>query len=266
MTNESNSVDQKPVAVVTGSSSGIGSAIAVGFAKVGYEVVIHGCRNESGAKETAQLIEDFGHDSCVILADLSDRKQREQFVESAWNWRGKVNVWVNNAGADVLTGDAASFSFEEKLELLWQTDVVSTMMLSRLTAERMNEAQQGGVITNIGWDQAANGMAGDSGEMFSAIKGAIMAFTKSFAQSVAPSIRVNCVAPGWIQTSWGNETSEYWDHRAKSESLMNRWGKPDDIANAVVFLASQDASFIAGQTINVNGGFRFSPKISAEKK
>ena len=113
------------------------------------------------------------------------------------------------------------------------------------------------VILNIGWDQAGCGQAGDSGEIFATTKGAIMAFTKSLAKSLAPQVRVNCVAPGWIQTSWGNTTSSYWDHRAKNESLLHRWGTPQDIANVIGMLALDESEFLNGQTIEVNGGQRF---------
>ena len=111
-------------------------------------------------------------------------------------------------------------------------------------------------IITIGWDQAWQGMAGESGELFSTTKGAIMSMTKSLAQSLAPFVRVNCIAPGWIQTKWGESTSPYWDNRAKSESLMNRWGKPEDVAKAALFLCGDNADFISGQIVPVNGGFR----------
>jgi 3-oxoacyl-[acyl-carrier protein] reductase len=114
-----------------------------------------------------------------------------------------------------------------------------------------------GTILNIGWDQAARGMAGDAGEMFSTIKGAVMAFTRSLAQTLAPQVRVNCLALGWIRTAWGEGSSDYWQQRAKQESLRERWGTPEDVAAAVRFLASPSADFITGQVIEVNGGFRF---------
>ena len=109
----------------------------------------------------------------------------------------------------------------------------------------------------MGWDQAIQGMAGPSGELFSTSKGAVMAMTKSLAQSLAPHVRVNCLAPGWIQTKWGESASDYWSQRAKRESLMGRWGTPEDVANMAVFLCSEQASFISGQIMRINGGFRF---------
>ena len=113
-------------------------------------------------------------------------------------------------------------------------------------------------IVNMGWDQAQTGMEGESGEIFATTKGAIMAMTRSLAKSLAPAVRVNCVAPGWIQTAWGEQTSEYWSQRAKQESLMERWGQPSDVAAAVAFLCSREASFISGHVLPVNGGFRTS--------
>ena len=111
-------------------------------------------------------------------------------------------------------------------------------------------------IVNIGWDGAARGMPGESAQLFAAAKGAVEAFSRSLAQTLAPDVRVNCIAPGWIRTDWGNDASEYWQHRAAKESLADRWGTPEDIARVVRFLASEDADFISGQTLDVNGGFR----------
>jgi 3-oxoacyl-[acyl-carrier protein] reductase len=112
------------------------------------------------------------------------------------------------------------------------------------------------VILNMGWDQAEHGMAGDSGEMFAAVKGAVMAFSRSLARSLAPHVRVNCLAPGWIRTAWGDTASEYWQRRALRESLLERWGTPDDVARVARFLASPAADFITGQIIPINGGLR----------
>ena len=116
------------------------------------------------------------------------------------------------------------------------------------------KAAGGGAIVNLGWDQAEQGMAGDSGEMFAATKGAIMAFSRSLAKSLAPQVRVNCLAPGWIKTSWGEQASAYWQQRATRESLRGRWGLPEDVAAVARFLASPAADFITGQVIAVGGG------------
>ena len=82
--------------------------------------------------------------------------------------------------------------------------------------------------------------------------------TKSLAQSLAPKVRVNCIAPGWIQTKWGQSASEDWQRRAKSDALMDRWGQPEDVAAAAAYLASEESGFVSGQVLSVNGGFRYS--------
>ncbi len=252
---ESAGTTPRRTAVVTGSSGGIGGAIAKTLAASGFAVIVHGRGNVAGAEATAEAIRNAGGEAKVLLADLADSQACTQFVEHAFAAYGGVDVWVNNAGVDVLTGAARTWSFDEKLAALWQVDVAATMRLARDAGRRMVQRGKGSII-NIGWDQAATGMAGDSGEMFAAVKGAVMAFTRSLAHSLAPSVRVNCVAPGWIKTEWGDEASEYWQRRAVGESLRARWGTPQDIADAVAFLASPAADFITGHILPVNGGLR----------
>src|SRR5678815_1805411 len=252
------------VAVVTGGSGGIGRAVALEFAAAGADVVVHG-RRKSAADEVAAEVEKLGRQAKVILADLADPKSHESLVSEAWNWRGGVQIWANIAGADVLTGEASRWPFERKLDALWKVDVLATIGLSRLIGERMRQQSlngngPGGVILNIGWDQATHGMAGESGQMFGCVKGAVMSFTQSLAQTLGRRVRVNCLAPGWIKTSWGEQASEYWQERALHESLASRWGTPEDVAKAARYLASPEAEFITGQIINVNGGFRYGSK------
>ena len=122
---------QPPIAVVTGSSSGIGRAIAVVLAADGANVIIHTRANREGAEETAALIRQHGGDATVLVADLSQESSRRQLVESAWQWHSGVDIWINNAGADVLTGEPAGWSFERKLDALFRVDLAATMALSR---------------------------------------------------------------------------------------------------------------------------------------
>src|SRR5262245_36893571 len=244
------------IAVVTGASGGIGRAVALEFARCGANVAVHAHRRVKEAEALAKEIRSIGREATVLQADLADVSVCEGFVAAVWEWKSRVDVLVNVAGADVLTGDAAEWPFEKKIGELWLVDVLATIRLSRSIGARM-KARGAGVILNLGWDQADHGMAGDSGEMFAAVKGAIMAFTRSLAQSLAPQVRVNCLAPGWIRTSWGERASEYWQERAQRQSLLGRWGMPEDVAKAAVFLASPAAEFINGQVIPVNGGFRY---------
>ncbi|HWG42597.1 MAG TPA: 2-amino-4-hydroxy-6-hydroxymethyldihydropteridine diphosphokinase [Gemmataceae bacterium] len=240
-------------ALVTGSTSGIGRAIALELASAGADVIVHGRRSLSAAEETAAQVRRAGVRGAALLADLSDENACRHLVEQAWPcWQG-IDIWINNAGADTLTGEAARWSFERKLRELLAVDVTATMILSRAAGRRMRDGA-GGTIVNMGWDQAETGMEGDSGELFAASKGAIMAFSKSLALSLAPSVRVNCLAPGWIRTAWGEDASDTWQERVRRETPLRRWGRPEDVASVARWLVSPAAEFLTGQIIRINGG------------
>src|SRR5262249_37387757 len=159
-----------------GSTSGIGRAIALTLADAGVNVVIHGRRSQDAADAVVAQCRQKQVTAASILADLRDEAQCADFFQRCRT--SPIDIWINNAGADTLTGDAARWSFERKLQELWAIDVRATMQLSRLAGDLMKH-QRHGVILNMGWDQADTGMAGDSGQLFGAIKAAVMAFSKS---------------------------------------------------------------------------------------
>jgi 3-oxoacyl-[acyl-carrier protein] reductase len=240
-------------ALVTGSSGGIGTAIARELASAGANLILQAHSHPQSAQELANEFRAQQRQAEVIACDFEQPTARQTLLDSAQKI-AHVDILVNCAGADVLTGPAAELSFDEKLKLLWEVDVRGTIHLCRSFGRMMKERGSGSII-NMGWTQAETGMAGDSGEYFATVKGAVMAYSRSLAKSLAPQVRVNCVAPGWIQTKWGEKTSEYWKSRAKSESLAGRWGQPEDVARVVRFLVSSEAAFVNGQVINVDGGF-----------
>ena len=187
------------------------------------------------------------------MADLAEPTGCDDLIARSWQTWGGLDVVVNNAGADTLTGDAAKWSFEQKLEALLAVDVRATMRLSRELGRRMKSGT-GGVILTMGWDQAETGMEGDSGELFAATKGAVMAFSRSLALSLAPEVRVHCLAPGWIRTAWGDGASDAWQERVRRETPLQCWGTPEDVARTARWLASPAAKYLDGQIVRINGG------------
>jgi 3-oxoacyl-[acyl-carrier protein] reductase len=186
----------------------------------------------------------------VLQADLATRDACERLVAEARDQLGGIDVWVNNAGADVLTGEAAGWGWERKLDLLLDVDLKGTIACSYAVAEVMRR----GAIVNMSWDHVASGMAGENPQLFSAVKGGVLAFSKSLARALAPEIRVNVLCPGWIETAFGEQADEEFRREVADSTPLGRWGNPGDVAGAAVYLASPDAAFITGQAINVNGG------------
>jgi 3-oxoacyl-[acyl-carrier protein] reductase len=238
---------------VLGSTSGIGLATAMALAAAGADVIVHGRPRSREAGEVAEAIRRLGRKAEFLTADLADREAGDRLVEAAWSAWGGLDAWLQIAGADTLTGQAAKLPFDAKLDRLWAVDVVATIRLCRAVGRKMKEQGHGSIVT-MGWDQAETGMEGDSGELFAATKGAIMAFTRSLALSLAPEVRVNVLAPGWIKTAWGDSAPTHWQERVISETPLKRWGTPDDVAQAALFLVSPQAGFLTGQVIRVNGG------------
>lgn len=239
--------------LVTGASSGIGRAIAIATARAGADVAITYHRNEAGACDTATEIERLGRRCAVLQLHLADSEAIARLPRIAAAGIGRLSVWVNNAGADILTGDGSSADDVEKLDRLLEVDLRGTILASWAAATYLRE-QGAGVIINVSWDHALVGMAGRNPEMFAAVKGGVLSFSKSLARSLAPAVRVNVLAPGWVRTAFGESLDEARFRRVADATPLGRWGTPDDVARAAVFLASADAAFLTGQTLLVNGG------------
>jgi 3-oxoacyl-[acyl-carrier protein] reductase len=240
-------------ALVTGSTSGIGRAIALELAAAGADILIHGRRSADAATAVSEEARRQAVRAEFFLADLRESADRERFIQHAWECYNGLDILINNAGADTLTGEPARWSFERKLEELLAVDVQATIHLARALGRKMKEAG-GGVILNMGWDQAESGMEGDSGELFATAKGAVMAFSRSLALSLAPRVRVHCLAPGWICTAWGQSASEIWQERVMRETPLRTWGTPQDVAATSRWLVSPAARYLTGQIVRINGG------------
>jgi 3-oxoacyl-[acyl-carrier protein] reductase len=225
---EAAAVLERKTIVVTGASSGIGRAIALRCAQLGRRAE-------------------------VLQLDLAAPTGVETFSGQLGSAFPRIDVWINNAGADILTGDAGRLSPVQKLEMVMAVDLRGTVLASWAAVRLMRE-QGSGLIINMAWDHVSQGMAGENPSVYAAAKGGIASFSRSLAREVAPEIRVNILAPGFIETAFGEEANPKFRQQVIEMTPLKRWGTPDDVAGAAAFLASDDASFLTGQTIMVNGG------------
>jgi 3-oxoacyl-[acyl-carrier protein] reductase len=239
---------------VTGASSGIGRAIAEAYAAEGAVVLLTHRASPERARGVADAIAARGGRAHVRQADLASRQACERLVADARDELGDVDVWVNNAGADVLTGEAATWEWERKLDVLLAVDLKGTIACSYAVGEVMRRQERGGTIVNMSWDHVATGMAGEDPQLFAAVKGGVLAFSKSLARTLAPDVRVNTLCPGWIETGFGEQVDRDFHRSVAQGTPLGRWGSPQDVAAAALYLASPEAGFVTGQAINVNGG------------
>lgn len=211
-------------------------------------------KNRDGAEQAASEIRGLGRRAEVLPLDLADESQIADLPERANAAYGRIDAWVNNAGADILTGEFARLPRREKLDLVLTVDLRGTVLASWAAVELMRRQPRGGVVINMSWDHVSFGMEGDNPGLYATAKGGIMSFSKSLAREVAPRIRVNVLAPGFIETAFGAEVDRRWRAEVEQRTPLERWGTPDDVAGAAVFLVSDEAAFLTGQTIAVNGG------------
>ena len=237
------------VVLVTGAARGIGAGIARAAAEAGAAVAL-GDVAESTVREAAAAL---GARALPLVMDVSDARSVRAAVDEAEARLGPIDALVNNAGIDVI-GPFLDSS-EETWERLWAVNLRGTLLATRAVLHGM-VARERGRIVNIGSDA---GRVGSSGEaVYSATKGGVIAFTKTLAREVARhGVTVNCVCPGPTDTALLEQVREYDEklHASLARAIpLRRLGRPEDVAAAVVFLASDAAAYITGQTLSVSGG------------
>jgi 3-oxoacyl-[acyl-carrier protein] reductase len=241
--------------LVTGASRGIGRAIALACAEAGANVALTYRSNARQAEEVAAAVRALDRRAHIMRADISRPEDVATLGRGARDALGRVDVWVNSAGADILTGEARQLSSTQKLDLLLAVDLRGTVLASWAAVELMRAQGGSGVILNMAWDHAvAGGMTGEYAQLFCAAKGGVYSFSRALARTVAPEIRVNVLGPGWIETAYGAGLEPDRKARIGASVPLQRWGTPEDVAHAAVFLASDAAAYITGQMLMINGG------------
>ena len=242
----------RKVAIVTGSSRGIGKAIALAFAKEGANVVVNYVIRRDCAEEVATKIVEMGRESIIVKADVSNLKDVERIVKTTLQEFGKIDILVNNA-ADFSTME---FSLSNPDWNSWDRMIaVNTkgmLICSQAVAKHML-GQKSGCIINIVADWVGGGLC------YMLTKAAGIPLTKGLARALAPHVRVNAICPGSIDTAWVSGLPDEEKKKLREKILRKRWGQPRDIAKVAVFLASDDADFITGATIIVDGGESINP-------
>lgn len=244
-------------ALVTGASRGIGAAIAVGLARRGYDVALNDiARQKDTLSGVAAEIEALGRRAVTVLADVSDRAAVETMAKTAIEAFGHIDVVVNNAGI-LIAGDVDGLK-EEYWDSVMDVNAKGTFLVIQSLLPTMKARRYGRIvnIASIGGKHGAPSQA-----HYSASKAAVMGFTRVLAQEVGvDGITANCVCPGIILTDMGRvnlddpEIRKSW----QDKTAMRRIGDPEDVVGAVAFFASDDAAFVTGQTLNVDGGIVFS--------
>ena len=240
--------------VITGASSGIGRGIALACAREGAEVIVNFNRSAELANAVVREIMQQGGQASAVQANISLPDDIARLISQAQEQMGRIDVWINNAGADILTGSGANLTDEEKLDNLIAVDLKGTILCCWALVPVMQQ-QGGGVIINMSWDLAIQGFQGRNPQMFAAVKAGVLGFSRAFAKTYAPGIRLNILAPGWIQTAFAEGVMEP-EYRAQrvSEIPVGRFGSVEDVAAAAVFLASDESRYLTGEMIKVNGG------------
>ncbi|HEY0375576.1 MAG TPA: 3-oxoacyl-ACP reductase family protein [Pyrinomonadaceae bacterium] len=239
------------VAIVTGGSRGIGRATVLRLAEAGADVVVNYARNEAAAEEVARLAREFGVRALALRADVGSVREAEALVAATLEHLGRVDLLVANAG--VWEGAPVEEMTEELWDRVVGANLKGTWTVCRAAVPAMRRQGRGSIVI-------VSSTAGQRGEAFysnyAASKGGQISFTKSLASELAPAIRVNSVAPGWVDTEMNTGVFGEDSYRQKVTDAipLKRVAAADDVALSIVFLASDWARHITGEILNVNGG------------
>lgn len=239
------------VVLVTGSSRGIGKAIALKFAEKGAKVIVNYVNSKKEAEDVVKKIEEIGSEAIMVKCDVSKEDEVKKMVKESVDKFGKIDVLVNNAGI------VFDVPFKNKTVDQWKrtldVNLIGTFLCTKYVVEEMSKQKSGNII-NI---SSTNGIDTYNSESidYDASKAGVNIFTKCIAKELAPNIRVNGIAPGWIDTDINKDLPKDYVEEEKKRICLKRFGKPEEIANVALFLASDESSFITGSIVVVDGGY-----------
>ena len=240
------------VVLVTGASRGIGKAIALGFAKEGAKVIVNYAKSAAKANDVVKKIKSLGSNAVAIKCDVSNEAQVKRMFGVTLKRFRRLDVLVNNAGI------VFDMPFEKRTVEHWKrtldVDLLGVFLCSKYAAVQMKK-QGGGNIVNISSTNGINDYATYSMD-YSAAKAGVINMTKSLAEHLGPNIRVNCIAPGWVDTDMNKDLPKSYVKSETAKIPLKRFSQPEEQANVVLFLASDEASFVNGCVITVDGGYR----------
>ena len=238
------------IAVVTGGSRGIGRATSVALAEAGALVLVNYRSNEEAAKQTLSLIEEAGGQAELVCFDVADPESVDRGLKAAIERHGRIDILVNNAGISI---DQLLLRVSPKdLDLTWATNVNGPIYCAKACIRPMMKRRWGRII-NLSSVVAESGNPGQA--VYSSSKAALLGLTRTLAREYASrGITVNAVAPGFIETDMTADLSDAGKQGIIDQTPLGRIGRPEEVAAAVVFLASEEASYITGQVVRVNGG------------
>jgi len=242
-----------PTALVTGGSRGIGRAIAIALAARGFDIAITYRRRHDDAGKTLDAIRSHGRQSTALVADALSTQSLRNAVAQTINTHGRIDVLVNNAGT--LEQKPFFTISDEDFDAMMAVNLRAPFVLSQEVVRHMLERRRGSIVNvaSIGGQ-----IGGPLAVHYAASKAALISLTRSLARIGAPQIRVNCVSPGLIETEMTSaEIASPGGASKIGQTPLGRVGQPNDVASVVAFLASDESSYITGQTINVNGGLYF---------
>lgn len=241
------------VAMITGSSRGMGKSEAYEFASRGYDIIIHyGKSKESAEAVKTEIEEKYGVRAVVIQADLMKEEETRKLAQTALEAFGKIDVLVNNAGMALY--DDFDKKAIEGFEQSMQVNLYAPFLLTQIIAPEMVKNEYGKII-NIATIDVMTTYNPESAE-YDASKAALISLTKTSSLQYAPYVNVNCVCPGWVATDMNKDLpQELLDYQA-SKTCKGRMARPEEVAKLVAFLASDDAEFIDGEVIKIDGGYK----------